>query len=244
MKLLYKLLRKYYRRSSIAVALLGVAYLLLLYFPQPLFAYSAKHGAFEVYSRENVSADIDKVLDEAETKLQRSPIYDANVKRKLYLTGGFKMYALLSHKAYRSFANSVPFINNIFINKADIQSDRVFINRGFRDSRSLSGVIAHETAHLFIRNRYGTLRAWLMPTWKNEGYCEYIAGDSTMSMEEGLALWRQDPLDDTGYRYIKYHAMVKFLLEHEKISVDDLFDREFDEKEIADRTFASIDGLE
>ena len=31
------------------------------------------------------------------------------------LTGGFGMYAFLSHKAYDAFANSVPFIDNVFI---------------------------------------------------------------------------------------------------------------------------------
>src|SRR5687768_4594285 len=88
------------------------------------------------------------------------------------------------------FANSVPFVNNIIINKTDIPADLVIMNREERNSRSLSGVIAHEVTHLLIRERYGTLAASTMPIWKNEGYCEHIAGDTTITFAEGIRLWR------------------------------------------------------
>jgi hypothetical protein len=94
--------------------------------------------------------------------------------------------------------------------------------------------------HLFIRGRYGSIAAAMMPTWKNEGYCEYIVGDTSIPFEEGLRLWRENPNDDSGYRYIKYQAMIKYLLEVERISVDDLFTKTFDETEVAAKTFANL----
>jgi hypothetical protein len=167
-------------------------------------------------------------------------MYDASATRNIYLVDSHATYALLSHKAYKSFANSVPFIDNVIINRSDVAADRVFLNREKNNSRSLSGVIAHEIAHLFIRQRYGTIGASWMPVWKNEGYCEFIAGDSTITLEEGTRLWRENPADDTGYRYIKYHLMVKHLLENEKMSLDHLFTKSLDEKEIEARTFAGL----
>jgi len=167
-------------------------------------------------------------------------MYDASLPRRVYLTDGFGVYALLSHKAYKSFANSVPFIDNVIINKSDLTADRVFVNREKNNSRSLSGVIAHEVTHLLIRQKYGTLAASMMPRWKNEGYCEYVAGDSTIPLEEGIRLWRENPSDDSSYSYVKYHLMVKHLLEDEKMSVDDLFTKSLDEEEVAARTFASL----
>lgn len=229
-----------YKFVSVAIPVLAVAYLLLLYFPQPLFAYSAKHESFQIYSREPIAPELTAVLDSAEGRLKRSPLYDASFTRHVYLADSYGVYALLSHKAYKSFANSVPFIDNVMINRSDLAADRVFVNRAESNSRSLSGVIAHEVAHLFIRKKYGTIQASLMPTWKNEGYCEYVAGDSTITLEEGIRRWRENPTDDTRYRYIKYHLMVKHLLENEKMSVDDLFTKSLDEKEIADRTFAAL----
>ena len=172
--------RRAYRIASTAIGVAAVAYLVLLVFPQPLFGYSMNYGKFKVYSRQPVEAEMQNVLDAAEERLRRSSIYDENIHRSVYLTNGYGMYALLSHKAYNSFANSVPFVNNIFINKTDIVADRVYMNRAKNNSRSLSGVIAHEVTHLFIRQRYGTVAASMMPVWKNEGYCEYIAGDTTI----------------------------------------------------------------
>ena len=231
-----------YKLISITLPALVVAYLLLLYFPQPLFAYSTRYETFQIYSRQPIQPELTAVLDRAEARLKRSPIYDPSVKRNIYLTDGYWTYALLSHKAYKSFANSVPFFDNVIINKSDLAADRVFVNRAENNSRSLSGVIAHEIVHLFIRKKYGTVQASLMPTWKNEGYCEYVAGDSTITLEEGIRRWRENPSDDTGYRYIKYHLMVKQLIENEGMSVDDLFTQSLDESAIAGRTFSGFRG--
>ena len=229
-----------YKIVSIVVPIAAFFYLILLAFPQALFAYSTEHGKFRVYSREVIGEEIVQVLNRAEAKLMMSPIYDGEARRDVYLTGSHGMYALLSHKAYRSFANSVPYIDNIIINKTDISADRVILNREFSNTRSLSGVIAHETAHLFIRKRYGAISASLMPTWKNEGYCEYIAGDTTITLEEGIRRWRESPKDDTNYRFIKYQLMVQHLLEREGASVDDLFTKSWDEKALADKTLAAL----
>ena len=109
--------KRVYKIGSTVAAVVGVGYLVLLMFPQALFAYSAEHGGFRVYSREPIGAEMGTVLDKAEEKLKGSGIYDAGVRRDIYLTGSHAMYAFLSHKAYRSFANSVPFIDNIIINK-------------------------------------------------------------------------------------------------------------------------------
>lgn len=147
-----------YKITTSVVTALAVGYLLLLYFPQPLFAYSTMYENLAIQSREPLGAEMETVVARAQERLQRVPFYNKEKKREVYLTGGFKMYALLSHKAYRSFANSLPFINNIIINKTDIAADRVIMNREKNNSRSLSGVIAHEVTHLFIRERYGTLQ--------------------------------------------------------------------------------------
>jgi len=239
----FKRLFKAYTLTSGVLGLLAVGYLLLISFPQPLFAYAVTYEHYTVHSREPVDPAIEQVLYSAEIRLKRSPIYNADMDRSIYLTNGFKMYALLSHKAYNSFGNTVPFVSNIFLNKTDVPADLVFMNRAKNNSRSLSGVIAHETTHLFIRHRYGTVAASIMPAWKNEGYCEYIAGDSTIPLAEGMRLWRDNPGDDTTYRFTKYHAMVKYLLEVEGLTVDELFTGTFNEKEIAAKTFDSLENM-
>ncbi len=216
------------------------AYLLTICFPQYLFAYEVRYQNSRVYSREPLNERINKVLDDAEKRLSKSTIYDRELSRKIFLTNSHGMYAFLSNKALRSFANSVPFIDNILINKSDVADDLVFLNRPEHNKRSLSGVIAHEVTHLFIRRNVGAVRASLMPTWKNEGYCEYIAGDSTITYEEGVKLWKENPGEDSKYRYFKYHMIVKYLLESEKLSIEEVFNRDFDMKDLEAKVFRGL----
>jgi len=104
----------------------------------------------------------------------------------------------------------------------------VFRDAPAHNARSLSGVLAHETTHLLVRRRIGYWRNLTAPTWKKEGYAEYVAGGSTLSYEEGVRLWKTPPHDGSGYQYFRYYMVVRYLLEHEHVSVDDLFRREFD----------------
>lgn len=231
---------KTYRVIRFSVTAVCVAYLLTLCFPQYLFAHEVSYKNFKVYSRQPVDEHIYKVLDDAEARLSKSTIYDRDLSRRVFLTNSHRMYAVLSNKAFRSFANSLPFINNIVVNKTDVERDLVFLNRREHNQRSLSGVIAHEVTHLFIRKKVGTLSASLMPTWKNEGYCEYVAGDSTIPYEEGVKLWRENPNDDSTYRYFKYHMMVKYLLDHEKLTIEDVFKRDFDTKQLEAEVLKSL----
>jgi hypothetical protein len=130
--------------------------------------------------------------------------------------------------------------DNIFMNKSDIAKDLVFRNAAANNSRSLSGVIAHETTHLLIRKRFGYWRNLTMPTWKKEGYAEYVAGGPTLSYETGVKMWKDNPKDGTGYQYFKYYMLVKYLLEQEKISVDDLFNRDFDESALEEKVLSTL----
>lgn len=230
-----------YRVVNYAVVGLFAAYFLTIAFPQYLFAHETTEGNVHVYSQQPLDENIGRVLDSAEARLARSEMYNKGKERRVFLTGSHGLYKFLSNKAYHSFANSVPLINNILINRSDAAADRVYLDRPIRNNRSLSGVIAHEITHLLIRERYGVARSALsIQTWKNEGYCEYIAVDTTIAFEEGVDLWRENPQDDSKYAYFKYHQMVKYLLDDEKISVDDLFTRDFDVKELEARVFAKI----
>jgi hypothetical protein len=229
-----------YRLLRYLVTAAFAAYLVTLCFPQYLFAHEVAYKSFKVYSREPLDQRITRVLDDAEARLSKSTLYDRETSPRVFLTNSHGMYAFLSNKAYKSFANSVPLINNILINKSDIGDDLVFLNRPEHDRRSLSGVIAHEVTHLLIRRRIGTLHASLLPAWKNEGYCEYIAGDSTITYEEGVRLWREDPHVDVKYRYFKYHMMVKYLLETEGLSIEDVFSRDFNMEQLQEKVFRSL----
>lgn len=217
------------------------AYFLTLVFPQYLFANEASHKNFKVYARQPLDENMNRVLDLAEERLVKSPIYDKEVTEKIFISDTFAFYTFLSPLSRKSFATTLPGIGNIRINKADAAGDLVFRDAQTDNQRSLSGVIAHEVTHNLIRKKFGLINSFTsLPNWKDEGYCEYVAGDGTLSFEEGSRRWKENPDNDSKYAYFKYHQMVKYLLDVEKISVEELFNRDFDEKELQTKVFEFI----
>jgi len=53
-------------------------------------------------------------------------------------------------------------------------------------------------------------------------------------------MWKDNPTDGTGYQYFKYYMLVKYLLEQEKISVDDLFNRDFEVASLEEKVLSTL----
>ena len=231
------------RRLRHTLLLASLGYLLMLSFPQVLFAHEISYRTFTVYSRQPLHKEIYAVLDKAEARLAASEIHDEAVRSRIVLTGGFHSYALWSlHVGGNSFGKSYPLLptDNIFINRSEPARDAVLRRAAAHGERSLSGVIAHETTHLLIRRKFGYWRNLAMPAWKKEGYAEYVAGGSTLSYDDGVRMWKASPSDASGYRYFKYYMLVKYLLDHDKLSVDEFLHRDFDLRELEEKVLRSL----
>ena len=232
-----------YRVIRSLVFSLAAAYVLLLCFPQLLFAHEVSYKNFTVYSREPLDQSVYVVLDRVESRLSASTINSQEVKPQIFLINSHRLYTIMNlYLGGDSFGKGFPMLptNNVFINRSELSRDLVFRNAPSETQRSLSGVIAHETTHLLIRKRYGYWKNLTMPAWKKEGYSEYVAGGSTLDYETGIQRWRANPKDGTGYQYFKYYMLVKHLLENEKMSVDDLFNRDHDVPALEAKVFSSL----
>ena len=234
---------KAYKIVRSAILVIVAAFLFLLVYPQVLFAHEVRYKNFTVYSRQPLTSSIYTVLDKVEAELSASPINDTSVQPKIFLTNSQKLYSFLSlYIGWNSFGKGYPLLptSNVFINEADVSRDLVFRKAATGGQRSLSGVIAHEITHLHVRRRFGYVRNIAMPSWKKEGYAEYVAGGSTLDYETGVKLWKANPNDGTAYQYFKYYLTVKYLLENEKLSVDDLFNRDIDNAAVETKVFAKL----
>lgn len=232
-----------YRIIRNVVVSLGAAYLFLLSYPQVLFAHEVTYKNFKVYSREPLDQNVYAVLDKVEARLSSSPINNPAVQPRVFVINSHGIYRAMSlYLGGNSFGKGFPLLptNNIFINRSDFGRDLVFRNAPADTQRSLSGVIAHETTHLHLRKRFGYLRNLTMPTWKKEGYSEYVAGGSTLDYDTGLMRWKANPKNGSGYQYFKYYMLVKYLLEQEKISVDDLFNRDHDMAALEEKVLSQL----
>jgi hypothetical protein len=225
-----------YRATMAVTSSLVAAYLLLLCFPQAAFAHKVVYKTFTVYSSDPPGRHLPVVLDRAESLLAASPINDRALATQIVLLKTPARYSALSlYLGGRSFGKSFAALppDNVFINACDLAQDLVFRDAGTNNTRSLSGVIAHEVTHLLVRRKFGYWRNLAFPAWKKEGYADYVAGGSTLPYAIGVKMWKERPANATGYQYFKNYMLVKYLLEHEKLTVDDLFDRRIDVEQLA-----------
>jgi hypothetical protein len=221
----------------------ALAYIFLLSFPQVLFAYEVSHGNFTVYSRAPLDPNIHRILDGVKARLKASGIDDEKLEPRVFISDSHGLYATLGlYVGRNSFAKGYPLLPtaNVFVNKSDVAHDLVFRDAPTDRQRSLSGVLAHEVTHLLVRKRLGYVKNLALPAWKQEGYAEYVAGGTLLDRDRGVRKWKDNPNDDTGYRYFKYCMLVKYLIDVKKLSVDDVFTRDFDERSLEREVLGSL----
>jgi hypothetical protein len=220
-----------YRVLRYAFSAAVAAYVLLLNFPQVLFAHELSYKNFRVYSREPLDGGVYALLDRVDARLAASEVEDAGPRPRIFLTGSQGLYSFLSmYVGGKSFAKGFALLppENVFVNRADVSRDLVFRETRGDDERNLTGVLAHEAAHFLTRRRLGYWKNLRAPSWKLEGYAEYVAGGSLLGGEEGARRWKESPADDSRYRYFKYYMLVRHLFEVRKLSFREVFDRDID----------------
>ncbi|GHT10586.1 hypothetical protein AGMMS4956_02160 [Bacteroidia bacterium] len=200
-----------------------VLYVILIAYPNPFFEYSYKYKNFKIHSTHLLGDSIDSILDRATNHLYCSEI-NTDVTHNIYFCNSFARYSFFAPISRRAFAVNYPIFNTIFIAKCDIANDSVYKNN-IKDNytKKLSGTIAHEATHTLIKEKIGLRRFIMLPKWKNEGYCEYIAhnnANATKEAKEYLIVNKNN--HKLGADYRRYYYAVAYLIEIEKMSFDDI----------------------
>jgi hypothetical protein len=140
-------------------------------------------------------------------------------------------FALFSRKA---FAVNYPITQNIFLSKSSITENSILRNGKENNKRTLSGVIAHETTHSLLENNLGIVKYKLLPSWKNEGYCDFIANESSFNKQKGLQdiCNYKDNSDIPSFKYFKYRIITEYLFEERKITLEKFLNDDFELEEI------------
>ncbi len=218
------------RRNPIGfcVSLLMLGYLSLLIAPNFLFAESHNFGTVTIYAHGSLTG-IEPEMREAEAALTRSPINNPTLKQRLYLTRTPQEFAFFSPYSKQSFGSTYEEFGSSFLSAADPASNTVRSSRDRFNVRQLSQVIAHERMHLLLAHHFGLVKILLSPTWKQEGYCEYVAGGHSIGSEaNGLRLLTQGVIQAPGVTYFRDYLRVRFLIERRGLTVDQVFAQTFD----------------
>jgi len=219
---------------------LAGVYLLVLAEPALLFEAKAERGRFRVHSDSVPAPELQEVLDRATARLERSPIDDPALVQRVYLCQPKWKRHLLAPTS-SALAVNHRLLGTIVVNGGDVGEDTIRSSASPGLGRSLSGVLAHEATHTLIREHLGLLESLRLPSWVNEGYCDYVAGESTFPLARARAMIRDGESDPSRlFFYARAHLLVRHLLEDEGWSVSDLLERRITADEVEERLRARL----
>ena len=183
------------RRGTQAI-ILAAAVLIAgpVYVPEALaFPFHTQVRGATVWSEAPIPSAIDGVLARADTLVRASPIDGPVTGRRIFLTQDGWRWRWLAIGVEGAMGLTRPFSEAVIVNRSDVAEDRVSNGASPANTRTLSGVIAHERTHGLIRARYGVVAAQTMPFWVREGYPDYVARESSLADRDMAALRRSDP---------------------------------------------------
>ena len=208
------------------------SYVSLIYFPHLLFANKLDYKNFSVYYHSNGinTEELKLVLEKSEKLLEKSELLKKGTSQDIFICNGyseFTFFALMSRKA---FGVNYAISQNIFISKSSISQNYTLRNGKENNKRTLSGVIAHETVHSLLENKLGLLKYKFLPSWKNEGYCDFIANESSFNNQKGINEICNDNENTNipSFKYFKYRMITEYLFEQRKVTLEKFLDADFD----------------
>lgn len=232
-------------KSSI-INLLALLYLIILLFPYPFFQYKYTIDNFQIYSTSFIkNNELIKVIGTVDSLLSNSSIYDSDVNNKLFMCNNKFIYMFFTLWNFKwTFGVNHPFTNNSYLSQTNFSNDQVknFIS----NSRSLSSVIAHEVMHAYLDKYMGNFKHRLFTkNWKKEGYCEYIATNSSFDIDTGFELIKTGKVDNSNtFKDFKYRLYVTYLLDIKGIKLETLIETEFDIDQLDNEIKTNINSLE
>ncbi|MEJ1239337.1 hypothetical protein WBG78_14470 [Chryseolinea sp. T2] len=162
-----------------AIVLLSILFVgkMLLWFPQPAFAHKVEYKNFTVYATNPINGDVGKIFDSVIEQIKRSENYNAQYSHRIFLCEPGTFYHQLLFTENGSYASNMTFRHNIFIFPfADFERNTVTRAHSTTSYR-LDQLLAHEITHTFMTDK--------LPSWKKEGYAEYIASYRVGYVESG-----------------------------------------------------------
>jgi hypothetical protein len=212
-------------------------YLIVLCQPGMLFRCSFTYDGITLYSDDPIPAiEAERVLKDVEKRLASTPLSGHRSGRgiRVYLCNRAWRFILFANYRYRVGGLAYPpLTDNVFLRAVHLETNRLIGPSGKEvpGERTLSYFIAHEIMHVLIARELGAAGYARLPTWKDDGYADYVAKGGDFAYERVLSQLRMgDPELDPQYSglYLRYHLLVAYLLDRNGVSVREMLTRDFD----------------
>ncbi len=222
-------MKKIRKITLFSLTLLLTVYLMLFLFPQIAFGNKIEYKSFIIYSHSPLNKNIFKILDSAQSLISYSELYKNNAEQhRIYLCNNFLEYSFFAPAERNAFGYNRILENDIFISKSNILHNRVERNGNENNIRTLSGTIAHEVTHTLIKKQIGFIKYMQLDTWKNEGYCDFIAKESSFDSAKGIFTLCNYPTSSSlSFQYFKYRLYIDYLIKEKNSSFNEIVQGNF-----------------
>jgi hypothetical protein len=219
-------LGKFLRGLERAIVALLLLYAGLHAFPQVLFAHSVSGEGITIYSRDPLPPETTQRIAEIAALVARSELAVPGRQEKIFLCNSPWVFRLFCPRSTGAFGAAISVTDHVFVPQADLASNVAKRSAPSYNARAFSPLVAHEITHGLIRKRLGLIRAFRLPDWVDEGYCEYVAGEGSFPDDEGLPLLAAgEKLPSSAFRYFLYRQMVTYLIDDRGLSFQQVVDR-------------------
>jgi hypothetical protein len=209
------------RWPAVALATIAAAPLLA---PALLAApYKERIGAHVVRSVDPITPAVRAAVIEADRRVAASPSGSYRAPdQPIFLTGGGWRWTWLAGNARGAMAVTRADNETIVVNRTERATAVVPNGAAIGGERSLAGLVAHEMTHGSLRAHFGLLVDFGYPAELREGYCDYVAGDHSLSDAEAQSLLRRG-IDHPALIYWSGSKRVAGEMARPGASVDSLF---------------------
>jgi hypothetical protein len=211
-------------RIVLISTVLVVAWAALLAIPQPLFRFSVRAQNLVLHSDRPFSKAAGKrVLEMAEEKLSRSPIYSGRQDYHVFICNSRWRQMLFFNKDYGAGGVAqYPVTAQVFLREARVKDNRLISPGGnpVMGDRTLGYFVAHEITHQLTGADIGPS---LLPpaTVVREGYADYVGRETRfITMKASERSFREPEMDQSGCTAFSFISGVPF--DHQHWSVEQL----------------------
>jgi hypothetical protein len=236
-------MRRRLLRAAGGATVLAVIYLLVLLYPQPLFAYELEHAGIVVHATRPIPDAMRDTLDRARGRLQRSPLVAPSDRYDVFICHSPWLFALFARSQYKAGGVMNYLGGHVFLRESDMAHDRLISPSGtpVAADRPLSYFIAHEIVHRVESKALSPLTFARLPRWVSDGYADYVARD--IDLGGALAGFKAGTRELDPARsglYLRYQLMVAYALDRSGVTARALLETPPDGASI-ERALTSLD---
>jgi hypothetical protein len=217
------------RRVVVGIGGVSAAYLVLLAYPQPLFAYELNHAGITVHSTTPIPDAMRQTLERARQRLDRSPLFDASRPSHVFICQPHWLFALFARQNYNVGGVADWLVGqHVFLRESDMVHDRLVSPSGrpVAADRPLSYFIAHELMHIAHVRAVGRAAYSRMEQWVDDGHSDYVARDIDYGAAlRGLREGARELDPRRSGLYIRYHLLVAYAIEKRGLDARALLQR-------------------